>query len=536
MGKTEIIVSCNDQALKITDAPVLAAGGLNEVRVVFNFCEKWVGFAKTAIFYRDEEEGYYAVLDENDTCIVPWEVCYEEGTFYFGVFGERNNARRTSNVVRCKVKKGAITSDMMPSDPTPDVYDQIMTEIAEMRAENNTFVEHIENTLDEAMKHNVASIEKTGTNGLVDTYTITFLDGSTQTYTVTNGEKGDKGDPQDAVCYTKQDLTDEQKEQARKNIGAVDPEVFRLVSEETSENWNDIQSMRTEMTDMVSTYTQRFDEKQKAQARENIGATTIDDSSIGSDTWSSKNTVDRLCPDIAESGAVVTCEPVAGYPLLVFTTLPADGCTGLTLRHFGENLLNHTVTNQTINGITFAVGDDGSIIANGTATADVFLAIGKVQLTKGKTYILAGCPDGGNYSSRYAVYTTNNSKYYYDVGDGVSITAEATQNNTFRILVKEGRTVSNLVFRPVVYETETSETYSVNFGTTVNGGSYDWNAGWLTDADGNLTKFTPQTINAFDGVNTLWTDVGDMFVLGKANPVAEINKLKNAILALGGNV
>ena len=41
----------------------------------------------------------------------------------------------------------------------------------------------------------VVSVEKTGTDGLVDTYTITFSDNSTTTFTVTNGEKGDQGDP-----------------------------------------------------------------------------------------------------------------------------------------------------------------------------------------------------------------------------------------------------------------------------------------------------------------------------------------------------
>lgn len=40
----------------------------------------------------------------------------------------------------------------------------------------------------------IASIEKTSTVGLVDTYTITYTDGNTSTFTVTNGEKGDKGD------------------------------------------------------------------------------------------------------------------------------------------------------------------------------------------------------------------------------------------------------------------------------------------------------------------------------------------------------
>ena len=36
----------------------------------------------------------------------------------------------------------------------------------------------------------IASIEKTSTSGLVDTYTITYTDGDTDTFTVTNGEEG----------------------------------------------------------------------------------------------------------------------------------------------------------------------------------------------------------------------------------------------------------------------------------------------------------------------------------------------------------
>lgn len=39
----------------------------------------------------------------------------------------------------------------------------------------------------------ISSIEKTDTSGLVDTYTITFADDSTTTFTVTNGERGEQG-------------------------------------------------------------------------------------------------------------------------------------------------------------------------------------------------------------------------------------------------------------------------------------------------------------------------------------------------------
>lgn len=47
----------------------------------------------------------------------------------------------------------------------------------------------------------ISSIAKTassGTDPVVDTYTVTFTDGSTTTFNVTNGKKGEKGDTGDA--------------------------------------------------------------------------------------------------------------------------------------------------------------------------------------------------------------------------------------------------------------------------------------------------------------------------------------------------
>ena len=48
---------------------------------------------------------------------------------------------------------------------------------------------------DELSAHGgISTITKTGTSGRVDTYTITYADTTTTTFTVTNGEKGDTGD------------------------------------------------------------------------------------------------------------------------------------------------------------------------------------------------------------------------------------------------------------------------------------------------------------------------------------------------------
>lgn len=55
-----------------------------------------------------------------------------------------------------------------------------------------------------ATGNGIASVEKTGTSGLVDTYTITFTDGTTTTFTVTNGSDS-TGDMSKAVYDTDND-------------------------------------------------------------------------------------------------------------------------------------------------------------------------------------------------------------------------------------------------------------------------------------------------------------------------------------------
>ena len=54
--------------------------------------------------------------------------------------------------------------------------------------------------------NSIISIEKTGSQGLTDIYTITFVDGTTQTFTVTNGKDGTDGDN-----VTVEDLYEEYK-------------------------------------------------------------------------------------------------------------------------------------------------------------------------------------------------------------------------------------------------------------------------------------------------------------------------------------
>lgn len=112
------------------------------------------------------------------------------------------------------------------------------------------------------------------------------------------------------------------------------------------------------------------------------------------------------------------------------------------------NLLKVTASSTTVNGITFTVNDDGTVTADGTATDNAYLVLGSVKLSKDITYALNGCPEGGG-NSTYRLYwqgVTGN----YDEGEGTTYRPDSNGNVNIRIVVYEGATVEDLVFKPMV--------------------------------------------------------------------------------------
>ena len=126
---TIINAQCIDQQLSVVSSPTVASGGKNETVVKFEFCPMWDGFAKTAVFWNNEAMPYQVLIDSNNECVVPSEVTAKEGRMSFSVFGVNGDTTRTSTVLHYTVKKGSPT-DGGWSDPTPSVYEQILSELA----------------------------------------------------------------------------------------------------------------------------------------------------------------------------------------------------------------------------------------------------------------------------------------------------------------------------------------------------------------------------------------------------------------------
>lgn len=122
-------INCNNQKLNWKEEPTqLFSGNIKIDGITFSFCPLWDGFIKTAVFYKDGEENnaFYFVLDENNTCFIPHELTGTSGLIYVGVFGVKDECRRTTEPIAFYLDKGIVTEGN-PSDPTPDIYAQIVT-------------------------------------------------------------------------------------------------------------------------------------------------------------------------------------------------------------------------------------------------------------------------------------------------------------------------------------------------------------------------------------------------------------------------
>jgi hypothetical protein len=115
-------------------------------------------------------------------------------------------------------------------------------------------------------------------------------------------------------------------------------------------------------------------------------------------------------------------------------------------------------TTRTTNGITFTDNGDGSITANGTATANAYFHIvtisnwDKAMPISAGTYTLSGCPNGGS-STTYGISLgvkgneDSNRVVYTDFGNGKTFIPQGGRYDCL-ITIYAGVTVNNVVFKP----------------------------------------------------------------------------------------
>ena len=130
----------------------------------------------------------------------------------------------------------------------------------------------------------------------------------------------------------------------------------------------------------------------------------------------------------------------------------------------GKNKCPLPSSGDTINQVDFTVNKDGannpvSITVNGTASGTVkFLLSDNLNLAVGETYTVSGCPSGGG-ASKYMIriYDENDTAIATDTGSGATFTYAAGYKAM--IVVVNGQTVSNIIYKPQIELGSTATSY-----------------------------------------------------------------------------
>jgi len=185
-------------------------------------------------------------------------------------------------------------------------------------------------------------------------------------------------------------------------------------------------------------------------------------------------TVAIMCPSPYWQSALEVITEMSAVEDMFYFPFASEG---------GKNLLPYPYDNttRTNNGVTYTDNGDGTITANGTATAYSDFncqsrtdTITPFTLADG-TYIVNGCPEGGSSTTyRILVGITQNGSWKTiaaDSGNGATFTYNSSMGNLGVVIaVYNGATVSDVTFKPMIrYTTRDASWQPYDYGEIVFG-------------------------------------------------------------------
>ena len=252
--------------------------------------------------------------------------------------------------------------------------------------------------------------------------------------------------------------------------------------------------------------------------------------------------IERYCPVLTESGAVVTCNPVENYPLNVVSDItPIQAGSGDPSPTNPRPISGHTAVKVTVENGT-ETAEYNTEFGQDAYCGNLDWSTGVLTLTH-KMLTLTG-----EESYNWVSYSTNS--LYCTVGvmeDSKQGTASVygwcshtTRSNT------SGAINWNLV-RKANYN-RGFETYASYWGIADN--KVETWKNFLKEQMANgtpvqilyqletplIVQLTAQEILSLGGTNTVYCDTGDTTVTFKADPIALVAQLEESIISLGGEV
>ena len=121
------VLRADKNKLAVRQLELVTSGSVNVYTVRFEFSEDWAGMTRTAVF-RAGGEARCVLLDEANTCAIPWEVLGEPNLFLFaGVYGTQGGEVVLPTVwASLGTILGGVTTGEVAQTPTPGIYEQIL--------------------------------------------------------------------------------------------------------------------------------------------------------------------------------------------------------------------------------------------------------------------------------------------------------------------------------------------------------------------------------------------------------------------------
>lgn len=257
-----------------------------------------------------------------------------------------------------------------------------------------------------------------------------------------------------------------------------------------------------------------FDGPPGPQGEPGADGVQINDGAVTTtDAWSSQRIVDTLCPAFKETGDIVTCNPVTGYPLSVSVQNSPESAQ---ITRCGINLMPYSKprnADQTVNGIRYQWGEDGRITVAGTASErsdSVVMNFDSLYLPPGTYRMIT--PSSKGVRPQFVVKKAETGNNFWYGAEKIEIESGDIPQY-FYIATEDGASVDTTAYAFLSYGAE--ELKESEF-EPYNGNTY---------AIGN-------TIPALAGINTIYSDSGSVTVAGRSDPVAIINSLQSRLAAL----
>lgn len=260
----------------------------------------------------------------------------------------------------------------------------------------------------------------------------------------------------------------------------------------------------------------------------------IDDTTVGTDAWSSKHIIDTLCPPLEETGNPVVCYPMENYPLGVTASWepvqkgsgepspdnirPISGRDAVSVERCGENLLNpkkNRYNTYTPYGLTITYLGDNLVHLEGTyqENGGSFAILDSNQnLLAGRGLKITGFTVEGT-KQKYSLYglRTKNETV-------IAMSAQFTKGDAIDMTVA---VVVSGTTPPTEYTPYRGDTLALTLPSTVYGGTVDavtgegqetwklvtldgtekWSTWGLNANNPAATGFYTYDINDYDRIN-----------------------------------